>query len=71
VISDLSGWKQVVAYCLAAGAVVGVISFLAFLAVTLRKGFELTTPWETLAYFVIVLAGLVILARLSGLHESR
>ena len=47
------------------------ISYLAFIEVTLRRALAAASPWEAVAAFLVVTAGLVVAARAMGLHESR
>jgi hypothetical protein len=45
------------------------IAFLAFMAVTLRKAFELASPWETMGYFAAFVAIILVFYRVCGLHR--
>ncbi len=71
---EASRWplhRRLAFYIASTAIACGVIAFMSFMLVTLRKAFELTSPWEVLGYFLIVIVALIVLARLSGLHETR
>lgn len=70
-LGRLSWQRKIVLYVGLTALGAAGIAFMAFLLVTLRKAFELSSPWEVLGYFVIVIVGLAVLARLSGIHETR
>jgi amino acid permease len=65
-------WPRKLAFGLIMVAGFGImIAYITLITVTLRKAFELATPWETVQVFLIVTVALAVLARVSGLHETR
>lgn len=68
---SLSVRSKLLVVAATATALLVAIAYVAFVEVTLRRTFALASPWETVGAFLVVTAGLAVLARAMGLHETR
>lgn len=69
-LRNLPWRKKLYVYAVLMAASLAAIAWFSFTAVTLRKAFDLASPWETLGLYLAFTGSLIVVYRACGFHRS-